>query len=399
VVDAVTGLPIAGAELTQELRFVRFTPEAGSASPPPPPRAYSDAAGEFELPWDEPNATSLLLAVVAAGHDRSALFPSERADRGAAPNHMALDLGDVAVMPETTLAGRVLDVASQPVALAHILLVHERGIAEHVAITDNHGAFAVLGIPRLVGSDPWLVAQAGDTLAFARLPVATQVELRCLPTASMCVRVVDETGAAIAGARVVAQAMCLPTDDGRVRVVDGPWPRHHRHATSDRDGVALLAPLPIATKDGQCLLSACADGHRGERRAQALTSGGNAVVVVLPHGMTAVVRGVVVDAATQRPVAGATVGPCRTGADGTFAIADLDVEGGVVRLAASATGYADTHCEEPVGGRVDPQFVRIDLKPATAASEAPPGPTISVPLTGDVQLPEILAPTPRRAPK
>ncbi len=224
VVRDAAGAPVAGAGVQLARRY-RWEPDPaeevmgwGWSSRS---AVETDAAGAFELPAPEPKGLlEVGLVVVAPG--RAALVRRLPADQRARPLDLRLPAG-----PGQVVRGRVVEAATGAAlpglvvglsldGLALAGLVDGQGPAEPAAevpfgggvevVTDADGRFQADGLPAFGGGQVVVERQARWARARVDLPAGRPclVELRLEPSATLVVRVVDDRGRPVVGARVDA---------------------------------------------------------------------------------------------------------------------------------------------------------------------------------------------------
>jgi RNA polymerase sigma-70 factor (ECF subfamily) len=372
IIDSRTGHGIAGAEIYRRDRFVIFAPAAGE---PPLPEVRTIAAPDGSFRIHSGPQVHEELVVRAAGYATTSLFTNLRGTQGAyggggsAVDRPIRDLGTIALTKATTVAVIVVDAAGQPAAGAAVWLVgriDSTHWSERLGDADAAGVWRGV-VPRWAEATAWLVAWSEGACGFAQLLAAASHTITLGATTTLVIDCIDEHGAAVPQADVVLQSPWPWERSMTPGITSGGLASQLVFATqTDRLGRTTVrgVPLPAGPVDGSVVqIQATAEGHRGDRMCRTVAAGLDAVRLVLPHGERARVRGVVVDAVTQRPIAGAIVGYFgKTGADGAFGFADLNVSGGVVSFSVRAPGYVGRTLHEPVGGRCDPLHVRIELQ-------------------------------------
>ncbi|MBX3250547.1 MAG: carboxypeptidase regulatory-like domain-containing protein [Myxococcales bacterium] len=319
-VEDPEGRPIAGARVDLVAIDDAGTPLEEVA----PRQVEADENGRFELADLWPSG----LRVRARAH---AYAP--------ATLDVPLDEAEVTLVlePASELFGHVLGVDGAPAEGASVALVGSGVWPPREAVTDGDGAFAFGDVPPGIYE---LVARRGAEVSPPRRGLAfgegvapagaapAAVVLQLLPGRSLAGRVVDETGAPIAGATLALTEESI-----------GLMPRT---TTSRPDGGFRFEGLAT----GAGWLTARAEGHVGATSRFVVPG---PVELVLRRGAS--VRGIVLDA-WERPVAGATVRWLGESA------APLEGEGGELR-AAGGLGVTS--------GPVPP----IPLDAASAWGEAP----------------------------
>ena len=352
VLDAHTRTPIAGATVELIERFVR--------TEPPRPRASTttDVDGCFQLATDPAGGSQL--RVQAAGYPRHEQF--------VAPNQAT---NDVLLAPGTWSRLRVITAAGQPAVGAELFSFARRGAewTEPIGHCDRFGTWVGV-VPETAGAATFLVALHDGTTGSVGVAPGVEQTITLGSHRALRVLVVDDLGAPMAGARVIADPNWQPDPHDGPTIVSGPlWQRLRTVTTTDADGLAELPTLACAAIAPSCRLAVTADGHRGEARSQPLTRAEQTIRVVLPRGATTTLRGRVVDAQTLQPLAGAMVGTGTiTDANGNFEQPDFDLRHGAIRLDIKAHGYVPHRIDEPVGGRSGGLWFDIALTAAATGS-------------------------------
>lgn len=373
VLDAVTRLPVAGAEVRIVSPFVRITP-----APPAPAVVFTGRDGWYEIEYTL-GGSGRELTVSARGYtpqsvawERVCLPPAgrDRAGRSdeAAPPANAATLADVLLEPAVLAEVVVLQADGRRAADAEVLVVSTaltNRWSETLGHCDASGVWQGV-VPRRLGTRTFLVALYERAVGSVASTSDVRHVVRLGPVRDLHVRVVDDAGAAVEGAFLLAHPAHEWAADRLPCVVGGDlWGRSRRFGRTDARGHVTLRGVPLLLDGPACWLQASASGHRGEQRVQELPAADGWVQVVLPRGPTGLVHGRVVDAETGAPIARAMVGNAvTTGADGRFACPDTDLAQGRVRLDVAALGYVPLPVDEPVGGRVGAIEVDVALRRA-----------------------------------
>ncbi len=219
-VSAVTLSPIAGAtvRLTNEPSLERY----------PNPKTISDRRGRFliESPWwGDSDWVAYRLALVSAPglatrEVRLDADVQERVTNG------TLDLGTIRLVRGVAVTGRVFESDGQPLQGTARLLLWDPSYqgsfvsmyhGRTVGFTSEGGAFALAErLTPPAGGELELAAITSTGIGRVRLGIAPGQEqldplkIRLQPNGGLAVRVVDEAGAALAGATVYATPHFLP---------------------------------------------------------------------------------------------------------------------------------------------------------------------------------------------
>jgi RNA polymerase sigma factor (sigma-70 family) len=358
VLDAHTRAPIAGATVELVERFLQFTPTYSAEDRPEPPAARitsTDADGCFLLTAAAGGTSQL--RVQAPGHPRHEQF---------VPPDLAI--GDVLLAPANWSRLRVVTDTGRPAIGAELFTFVDDGKlqwTEPLGCSDRLGTWGGV-VPHAADSVTFLVAVHAGTTGWVRVAPGEEHTITLGPRRTLRVQVVDDLGAPLSGARVMARPHWQPGPADGLAIVGGTlWQRLRIDATTDATGAAHLPELACAPQSPGCGLLVTADGHRGEQRHQPLAGSDQTVRVVLPRGATTTLRGRVVDAQTLQPIVGALVGTGTiTDANGSFEQPDFDLRHGAVRLDITAHGYVPHRIDEPVGGRSGGLWFDISLEPA-----------------------------------
>ncbi|HEX5052997.1 MAG TPA: sigma-70 family RNA polymerase sigma factor [Planctomycetota bacterium] len=303
------------------------------------------------------------------------------------------DVGDVLMPPGTALSGTVVDSDGVPAgdtplfALLFAYWTNEGRIvrleeAMPVGRTDADGSFRL--DDRLLPNrpDPVLLAAGSRGVGFAELTdlhrdrTSARADIRLLPGTELQVRVVDELGAGVPGALVVAEPrfvpLCLP-GTFPIRVETVPQLADCFAAHTGADGLATLHPLALQDGD-QTAYTLRVEGAGRDRSIVPIQLPHTAVVeVVLPRSRPLRVHGHVRDAAA-RPIADVRIAASWTAAattqsgdDGGYSLA-LSRGDGPLQLDASARAWFPQHRELQPTAADDEVTVDFELSPALELS-------------------------------
>jgi uncharacterized GH25 family protein len=290
----------------------------GKAEPAPAVSASTDAAGSFRL--TAPEAGMWTVRLEGTGY-----APLEMA---LAPLTEETELPDAALVPDAPLRVKVVDPRGKPLANAWVRVESPRSTAvpekpwrlplHRVAFTDASGGAT---LPRNPDEAVTVWAAAPGLLPVRQEKVrGSSVTLRLAAGAARRIEVRDARGKPLAGVLVA--------------LADSSWV-----AGRTAEGGRLDLPVPAAGLD---LRLAAEDGRRLTWRLRAAKpeETGPVVIALKPAVPT---NGKVVEEKTGRPVPGALVWPdrdlgavTRAGRDGTFRLAHVEPEVGVL---ATAPGY------------------------------------------------------------
>lgn len=277
-----SGKPVGGAKVVwtpYRTEDEGLLDQTNGKDPAPLGETSTDAQGRFRVPLDRPG-TAVALRIVAAG------LPSARF-AGPFDSTEDVSLLETQMPPAEKLAGRVLDEAGQPVASARVRAIGGEGpfesesrfVAE--ARTGPDGSFAILEAP----SGPRAVAvSAPGYVPFSRFQFEPKPEENVTLRRGGTVRgtLVDAGGKAVAGAIV-------RTDESA--------------GETDASGMFRIAGVPAGSHSVQAVWKEEFSAHKENVRVRK----GEETEVALRLARAPLISGTVIEEATRRPIAGATV--------------------------------------------------------------------------------------------
>ena len=278
-------------------------------------------AGKMDLSFSKPGFAAVTLRALE-------VLPPSRSTQGHVPAAgPRLDLGDLVLEPGARLAGRVVDLADEPVAGAEVVRLTEIQVSALTtgrrfaglpaeASSDAEGRFEIADLPPgerlhlLVRRSGYRPSWVDGVEASGTEPLTVVLS----PTSRIQGRVVDQAGRGVAGARVSARVLDPMLD---IETAKRFFQRDSAESTTDRAGRFVLELLP-----GPSLVDAWAPGYVPVR-GQEVTAGSETdpadLEVILGRG--AVLEGRVLDAGGE-PVVSARVaagpGAGVTDADGFY---------------------------------------------------------------------------------
>lgn len=360
VVDEESGRAIAGATISW--RRGTFADHDASAE-----TVTSGEDGTFSLPSTARDAARQELVVHSTDH---ALFVQRLGtvpESAAADQPPVLDVGTIELPPGTGVHGEVVDARGQPVAGAELLLCVDPIWTTHgqrrmqlprafpQGRTDGAGRFT---LPNRVCDrgptyQPLLIARGNGGLGWAQLEVrrsrheSRDNRVALLPNARLLVRVIDERGQPLAGARVVAEPRFPPIGqraDFPLRL--GPLESLFARVTGVGGDATFDLPLPPDVEAPAYALRVTAADRADllEREVALAVERATTVTLTLTTSRTVTVRGRVVDdggqaiAGAQVAVSGVEPVLVRTDTRGEYEATTV-VDGVSVGIRATAAGH------------------------------------------------------------
>jgi RNA polymerase sigma-70 factor (ECF subfamily) len=350
-------------------------------APAAPAIAGAAAGAQFSRTAAVGGASVVLVAIVASmvvirirRHAQDQAFEIAAAR---APLRAHTFLSSEGLPSNTTITGRVRDPAGQPVAGAVVVLsrartaqVYARVQPSGTARTDDAGLFqfdnAVPGTFRISASAPgFMAALSGGFLVAENARVTVDLELRA-GGATLRGRVLDDGGGAIPGARVTA-TLGYPWN----MVVSPDLPLRIFETVAGEEGSYQLT---LESREYQ--LNIEADGYAGLETSVALTRDAVRDLRLAP---AAKVFGTVIEAATGRPVADATVTwgnrdvrawtrsmSTKTDAEGRFGFDDLHAGTYQIMARAPARGLSGKGPTFTAESLKTVSGIRIAMEPSTS---------------------------------
>jgi len=213
-------------------------------------------AGRFEIGVREPGTYSL--EIEADG------FAPKTTERFAVGKEGEVDLGEIRLGPPGRVRGRVLDVAGDPVAYARVFLLGTKlEEPRNRPFTGRDGRFELGGVAPgtynvfVVSPDHPLLLRQGVRVEEGGL---VSLELRLADPSPLSIRVLDEGGRPLEGARLVYSLPQLPFLNSK-RAARYEPPGFGRNV-SGADGMIKKPSMPA----GKVNLEVTAEGHVPEKR-------------------------------------------------------------------------------------------------------------------------------------